>query len=245
VNKQEAIKLLKSEGWSNADAMRALKSIDFKQDPDELKILRASSKFAGAELLNRQRLQAAQKGLVTKRNKEIQRYVTQIEEISKKITDSNEEEAAELESQIRELKNNISTLVKTNDLLKKDNRNLKNIVDEIRLKLTIEFKHLLKLENSDIKKRIVRLLKNSYKNLGWPNVISLFKKIKELKDKENIKKLSLEQLFIEADFVGNKYLSDQEVNSRNLRIAQELNDIAEIIDAQFPDTTREIIDYSK
>jgi len=86
---------------------------------------------------------------------------------------------------------------------------------------------------------------NSYKNLGWPNVISLFKKIKELKDKENIKKLSLEQLFIEADFVGNKYLSDQEVNSRNLRIAQELNDIAEIIDAQFPDTTREIIDYSK
>jgi len=161
VNKQEAIKLLKSEGWSNADAMRALKSIDFKQDPDELKILRASSKFAGAELLNRQRLQAAQKGLVTKRNKEIQRYVTQIEEISKKITDSNEEEAAELESQIRELKNNISTLVKTNDLLKKDNRNLKNIVDEIRLKLTIEFKHLLKLENSDIKKRIVRLLKST------------------------------------------------------------------------------------
>jgi len=86
---------------------------------------------------------------------------------------------------------------------------------------------------------------NSYKNLGWPNVISLFKKIKELKEKENIKQLSLEQLFIEADFVGNKYLSAQEINSRNLRIAKELNDIAEIIDAQFPDTTREIIDYSK
>jgi len=161
VNKQEAIKLLKNEGWSNADAMRALKLIDFKQDPNELTIRRASSKFAGAELLNRQRLQAAQKGLVTKRNKEIQRYITQIEEISKKITGSNEEEAAELESQIRELKNNISKLVKTNDLLKKDNKNLKNIVDEIRLKLTIEFKHLLKLENSDIKKRIIRLLKST------------------------------------------------------------------------------------
>lgn len=89
------------------------------------------------------------------------------------------------------------------------------------------------------------LKEHNYKNRGWSNVISLFKKIKELKDKENIKKLSLEELFIEADFVGNKYFSDQEINSRNLRIAQELNDIAEIIDAQFPDTTREIIDYSK
>lgn len=89
------------------------------------------------------------------------------------------------------------------------------------------------------------LKEHNYKNRGWSNVISLFKKITELKDKENIKKLNLEELFIEADFVGNKYLSDQEINSRNLRIAQELNDIAEIIDAQFPDTTREIIDYSK
>lgn len=161
MNKQEAIKLLKNEGWSKADAIRALKSMDFKQNPDELLIRRASSQFAGAELLNRQRLQAAQKGLVTRRNREIQEYIAKIEEISKKISNSSKEETVELESQIKELKSNITRLIKTNDSLKKDNKNLKNIVDEIRLKLTIEFKYLLQLKDSDIKKRIVRLLKST------------------------------------------------------------------------------------
>jgi hypothetical protein len=72
MEKLEAIKLLVSEGWTKADAIRALEILDFNSNPDEFTIRRAISSFAGSELINRQRLQAAQKGLVTKKQKEIQ-----------------------------------------------------------------------------------------------------------------------------------------------------------------------------
>lgn len=86
---------------------------------------------------------------------------------------------------------------------------------------------------------------NNYRNIGWDNVIDLFQKIEELQEQEAIKNLSLEQLFIEADRIGNKYLNSQEINRRNLKIAKELDEIANIIDSQFPDNTVEVIDYSK
>ena len=72
MNKSEATQLLVREGWTKADALRALERVDFNQNPDELTIRRAISLFAGPELINRQRLQAAQKGMVTKRTKEIE-----------------------------------------------------------------------------------------------------------------------------------------------------------------------------
>ncbi len=84
-----------------------------------------------------------------------------------------------------------------------------------------------------------------YRNVGWNNVIDLFKKIKEIQEEEHIKSLNLEELFLEADRIGNKYLDNQEINRRNLLIAKELNQIVNIIDKQFPDNTVEVIDYSK
>lgn len=163
MNKKEAIELLNNEGWTKADANRALYTIDFQtnSDVEEIIILRTASRFAGVELLNRQRLQAAQKGMVTKKNKEIQQYIVEIEQLTKEISTSSGNEAVELNKQIVELKTKISKLVETNDSLMKDNRNLKNIVDEIRLKITQEFKHLLQLQDSDLKKGLVRLLKST------------------------------------------------------------------------------------
>ena len=83
MNKSQAIKLLETEGWTKADAGRALELINFKTDPDELAIRRTISSFAGSELIKRQRLQAAQKSIVTKQNKEIERkdkeYANKIE----------------------------------------------------------------------------------------------------------------------------------------------------------------------
>ncbi len=162
MNKKEAIELLDHEGWTKADAQRALKSINFKTDTDidELIVRCAALQFAGAELIKRQNLQRAQKGMVTKRNKEIQSYIVQIEELTLKIGSSNGENSAELEKQVKELKGKISNLVEANDVLKKDNKNLKNIVDEIRFKLTVEIKSLLNLKNIlEIRKRLIDLLK--------------------------------------------------------------------------------------
>ena len=86
---------------------------------------------------------------------------------------------------------------------------------------------------------------HKYRNLGWTNVIQLFEKIRELQEQEIVKSLSLEELFIEADRIGNKYLNSQEINQRNQRIAQELDEIADIIDSQYPNQKVEIIDYNK
>lgn len=89
------------------------------------------------------------------------------------------------------------------------------------------------------------LKEHKYKNVGWHNVIELFNKIRELQEQETIKSLSLEELFIEADRIGNKYLDSKEINQHNQRIALELDEIADIIEQQYPDRTVEVIDYSQ
>lgn len=73
MNKSQAIKLLQHEGWTKADASRALESVDFSANPDELTIRRVTSPFAGPELSKRQNLQRAQKGLVKKKTDEMER----------------------------------------------------------------------------------------------------------------------------------------------------------------------------
>lgn len=65
------------------------------------------------------------------------------------------------QEQINELKNKITNLIEVNDVLKKDNKAMKNIVDEIRFKLTVEIKNILNLKDSQIKQRLVKLLKST------------------------------------------------------------------------------------
>ncbi|MDP5016822.1 MAG: hypothetical protein NWQ43_05890 [Dolichospermum sp.] len=90
-----------------------------------------------------------------------------------------------------------------------------------------------------------RLKDNGYKNVGWDNVIKLYQEIKDFLDKYQLQDLTLEELFLEADHIGNKYLSHQEIQQFNQKLAKEVNEIAEEIDKQFPDTEIEIIDFSR
>jgi hypothetical protein len=89
------------------------------------------------------------------------------------------------------------------------------------------------------------LKNNGYKNLGWNNVIQLHQKIKELLDKYEFADLELEELFLEADRIGNKYQTDQEREEFNQKLSKEASEIAEEIDKQFPDTEVEVIDFSE
>ena len=73
MNKKEALQLGDRLGWKKADAKRALESINFNTNPSEVAILETFCRFAGTELDKRQRLQAARKGMVTKKNREIER----------------------------------------------------------------------------------------------------------------------------------------------------------------------------
>ena len=89
------------------------------------------------------------------------------------------------------------------------------------------------------------LKENSYKNIGWNNVINLYQKIEEFLNKYHIEDLTLEELFLEVDRIGNKYLTIQEIENFNQNLSIEVNEIAEEIDKQFPETEIEFIDFSK
>jgi hypothetical protein len=109
-----------------------------------------------------------------------------------------------------------------------------------------EVQHANSVNRDKLKKEDRKWLKdNGYKNVGWASIISLFQKIEEILDKSRLEDLTLEELFLEADRIGNKYLSDQEIKEFNQRLAEEVNEISEEIDKQFPDTEIEFIDFSK
>ncbi|MFM6026211.1 MAG: hypothetical protein ACKPER_25400, partial [Dolichospermum sp.] len=89
------------------------------------------------------------------------------------------------------------------------------------------------------------LKENGYKNIGWDNVINLYNTIQDFLAKYQVEDLTLEELFLEADRIGNKYLTDEEIQDFNQKLGKELNEISEEIDKQFPQTEMEMIDFSQ
>ncbi|MEH2082865.1 MAG: hypothetical protein V7K89_23665 [Nostoc sp.] len=173
MNKSQAIKLLESEAWTKADAMRALEVIDFSTNPDEITIRRAISLFAGSELIKRQRLQAAQKALVTKKTKKIelkeQEYAAKIDQVKKYQKQEREKYEAEikglsqrnniLEVEIKTIYSQNKNLTEVNEQLQKDNKAMKNLVDQIRLQLAMNTKKILQYEDSEIRKAVITFFK--------------------------------------------------------------------------------------
>jgi hypothetical protein len=99
----------------------------------------------------------------------------------------------------------------------------------------------IKLDTTDQK----WLKNNNYRNSGWNNVVKLYQKIENFLDQYKINDFTLEELFLEADRIGNKYLSGEEIKNFNQKMSQEVNEIADLIDKHFPDTEIEFVDFSK
>ena len=99
---------------------------------------------------------------------------------------------------------------------------------------------------NELSKADQQWLKNSgYKNVGWDKVIILYKKIEELlRERDNLNDLSLGDLFLEADRIGNKYLTKEEITENNQKLAKANSMINDQIDRSFPDQEDEIIDFS-
>lgn len=64
-----------------------------------------------------------------------------------------------LESRVGDLSEQNVDLTEANTQLKKDNKELKNIVDLIKLRLTRDTKELLKYEDSELRKMVIRLFR--------------------------------------------------------------------------------------
>jgi hypothetical protein len=116
-----------------------------------------------------------------------------------------------------------------------------------RIYKTLTYKQLQahnKATRSDLKPDDRKWLKtNRYKNLGWDNAIALYEKIADFKSQYDLEDESLEELFLIADRIGNKYQTPEEIAAFQAELATEVNAIADLIDDQFPDTEPEIIDY--
>jgi hypothetical protein len=90
------------------------------------------------------------------------------------------------------------------------------------------------------------LKENGYKNVGWDNIIRLYQKINELLTQPDADdEPTLEELFLEADRIGQKYQTREEIEAFNQQMAAEVSAISDLIDQQFPETEVEVIDYSQ
>ena len=96
------------------------------------------------------------------------------------------------------------------------------------------------IRRSQLPKTAQKWLKeNGYKNIGWQNVIELYQEINNLSDDS-----ALEELFLEADHIGQKYQTSEEIETFYQQMATEVGAIADLIDQQFPDTEIEVKDFS-
>lgn len=90
-----------------------------------------------------------------------------------------------------------------------------------------------------------QLLKDKgYKNIGWDQVIILYQAINDITAQSDLGEDSLEELFIKADRIGNKYQTLEEISTFNQQLAEEVAKVADVIDRQFPETEMEVINYS-
>jgi hypothetical protein len=89
------------------------------------------------------------------------------------------------------------------------------------------------------------LKEQGYRNVGWDNVIQLYQKINDLLASPDEDESTLEDLFLRADQIGNKYQTAEEITAFNQALRTEAEAIADEVDKQFPDPEFEFVDYSQ
>ncbi len=108
----------------------------------------------------------------------------------------------------------------------------------------------LQKQNAERRRQLDRAEQNwlkqqGHRNVGWSNVIRLHQQINALLEKQQANDLSLEELFLKADQIGQKYQTQAEIARFEQQLAEAADKIAEITDQQFPDTEPEMIDFSQ
>jgi hypothetical protein len=91
---------------------------------------------------------------------------------------------------------------------------------------------------------LITLKNEGHKNIGWESVIRLQKRIQELSTSVYRTGWDLDQLFLEADRIGQKYQSSTEIAVHEEQLTLLSMEIDDAIDEQFPDTEVEIISFS-
>jgi hypothetical protein len=88
------------------------------------------------------------------------------------------------------------------------------------------------------------LKSNDYRNIGWEKIIKLYEKITEFLLKDSLQDISLEDIFLEADRIGNKYQNSEEIHKLNQQLSQINQEISDEIDKHFPDDEIVFLNFS-
>ena len=118
--------------------------------------------------------------------------------------------------------------------------------------LGMSYRDVQKL-NSENRKKLSpqqqqKLKAEGYRNTGWESVISLYLTLDALinPDPKPESDSSLEELFLAAARIGDKYQTDEDRANFQKVYNQEIAEIYALIEEQFPEPeTIEFIDYSK
>jgi hypothetical protein len=110
--------------------------------------------------------------------------------------------------------------------------------------------HEVQRVNSDQRKKLRKedqkwLKENNFKNVSWDHVVLLYSKIEDFLEQYRLEDSTLEDLFLEADRLGNKYLTSEEIQDFNQQLAKEIGEIEAEIERQFLDAEMEVIDFGR
>jgi hypothetical protein len=85
------------------------------------------------------------------------------------------------------------------------------------------------------------LASNGLQNVGWDHIIKLREELIKISLAQNT---TLEDLFINADRIANKYQSAEEISEFNQKMSESAARISDLIDSQFPPGDKvEFIDF--
>jgi hypothetical protein len=88
------------------------------------------------------------------------------------------------------------------------------------------------------------LQQQGYKNVGWEKVIALAERLEQLRMPGEFADWSLDELFLEAERVGDRYQTPDEIARHRDQMAVETAAIEALIEQQFPDPDPEVIDFA-
>ncbi|MBW4514076.1 MAG: hypothetical protein KME11_02485 [Timaviella obliquedivisa GSE-PSE-MK23-08B] len=148
-----AAKLIKSFAQKNSELGDSSRSLGLRRSQAERKLESVKTEYRELEI-SIKNIEASKTTLESKKQQLEQEKKTlesQIQGLSS--------ENLELEIRVGHLTSNNNELLEANDELKKDNKSLKNVVDAIRLRLARDTNELLKYEDNELRKALIKLFK--------------------------------------------------------------------------------------
>ncbi|MDP5016821.1 hypothetical protein FJR11_21075 [Anabaena sp. UHCC 0187] len=154
-NEPSAVKLVESFAEKNSSLSKNNRNYGTLRSQAEKKLISLQAEYL--ELEGSVNTLEESKIILDNRKKQLEEERKKLEIEIKSFSSDNEN----LKAKVQELNSDNEQLIGVNDQLKKENKALKNIVDEIKLKLAIEIKGMLRLEDSEIRKGLVKLFKST------------------------------------------------------------------------------------